>query len=281
MSDGYVDSAGSPRSPTPRSIRREVCTQGERGCPRPDRAADHTRGRPGRQGHLHGPGGRGEPVGQRRELGRPGDRSRHGPEQLHLRADRLRALGADGVVAHATGEGTIAGAFTTTYDKAGQLVELQEHLPGRARRPARQRRVPISGSTGEGESQSVATSTTIAVDDTNRALVDDWLSFRSGAGSTLSLLQRDGPGQAATRPTPSSSCSYQHAKTSQVTYLTTSRGQLGVRARGSRRGGVRVRRERGEGGDRHGDRRGLPPRRSAGRRGAPDDRRFRVRLSTR
>lgn len=128
-------------------------------------------------------------------------------------------VGADGVIAHVSGEGTINGAFTTTYDKDRQLVEMsfknayEVGVSGELGNGT----LPVSGSGSVSETDSVATTTTIAIDDSNRALANEWLSFRSGATSTLSL-----PFSAMVPNAPSSDpfqqMLYEQAKTSQVTY---------------------------------------------------------------
>jgi hypothetical protein len=128
------------------------------------------------------------------------------------------SAGADAVVAHASAGGTVEGAFTTTYDKDGELTQLafgstyaleyEASLGNDA--------LPVSASTGSGGSQSVVTTTTLAVTDENRAQVERWVSQRA-TGATLAL-----PFSAMlpTKPSddPFQQLLYEEGKTSRITY---------------------------------------------------------------
>ncbi|MCL3859930.1 hypothetical protein [Actinotalea sp. K2] len=133
--------------------------------------------------------------------------------------------GADAVVAHASGEGEIQGAFTTTYDANGELSELSFKSSYEVGYQASlgNGSLPVSGSYGEGETTSVVTTTTIGIDDSNRALADEWLSFRNGASQTLSL-----PFGAMVPDRPSSDpflqLLYEQGRTSQIAYHGVSDG---------------------------------------------------------
>ncbi|MGN8246572.1 hypothetical protein ACTHAM_000236 [Cellulomonas soli] len=130
-------------------------------------------------------------------------------------------LTGDLVLAHVTGEGKVSGAFTTTYDANGALTELafKSSLEyGAGGSLGNNTFKAVSGSTGESQTDTVATTTKLAVTDENRALVEEWLANRSGvAGEVLSLplsaMVPDKPSED-----PFLQLMFDEAKTSQITY---------------------------------------------------------------
>ncbi|QTE29962.1 hypothetical protein [Pengzhenrongella sicca] len=140
------------------------------------------------------------------------------------------SVGADGVFVHGSADGEINGAFTTVYGKDGKIAELsfKSSYEVGTTLEVGNGALEVTGSTDTKDSQTVATTTTITVDDDNRALVNDWLSFQSGAAATMSL-----PFAAMVPSAPSSDpflqLLYEDAKTSEITYHNVKDGwEFGV-----------------------------------------------------
>lgn len=130
------------------------------------------------------------------------------------------SAGADVILGHLTGEGKVDGAFTTTYDADGKLAKLtfkSAYEYGAGGSIGNNTFKSVSGGVGEKETNSVVTTTSLTVDDTNRELVSQWMSERTGAGTALTL-----PFGAMIPDQPSSDpflqLMYEQAKTSEVTY---------------------------------------------------------------
>jgi len=128
-------------------------------------------------------------------------------------------LGGSVVVGHATGEGSVTGAFTTTYDKNGNLSQIafkSAYEVGGSASLGNNTFKSASGKLAEGETRSVVTTTKLDVTDENRALVQGWIDD-SAAGQTLTL-----PFSAMIPENPSDDpfmqLMYEKAKLSQVTY---------------------------------------------------------------
>lgn len=128
-------------------------------------------------------------------------------------------LGGSMVVGHATGEGAVTGAFTTTYDKDGNLSQIafkSAYEVGGSAALGNNTFKSASGKLAEGETRSVVTTTKLDVTAENRALVQDWIDGNA-AGQTLTL-----PFAAMIPEKPSDDpfmqLMYENAKLSQVTY---------------------------------------------------------------
>jgi len=130
------------------------------------------------------------------------------------------AAGGDMILGHLTGEGKVDGAFTTTYDADGQLAKLtfkSAYEYGAGGSIGNNTFKSVSGGVGEKETNSVVTTTTLTVDDTNRDLVSQWMSERTAAGTALTLplgaMLPDRPSDD-----PFLQLMYEQAKTSELTY---------------------------------------------------------------
>ncbi|MBO0899742.1 hypothetical protein J1G42_07170 [Cellulomonas sp. zg-ZUI222] len=128
-------------------------------------------------------------------------------------------LGGSMIVGHATGEGSITGAFTTTYDKDGNLSQIafkSAYEVGGTGSLGNNTFKAASGSLAEGETRSVVTTTKLDVTDANRALVQGWIDDHA-AGTTLTL-----PFSAMMPEKPSDDpfmqLMYEQARLSRVTY---------------------------------------------------------------
>lgn len=128
--------------------------------------------------------------------------------------------GADMILGHLTGEGKVDGAFTTTYDADGKLVKLSfksAYEYGGGGSIGNNTFKSVSGGAGEKETNSVVTTTSLTVDDSNRELVSQWMSERTGAGTALTLpLGAMLPDQPS--DDPFLQLMYEQAKTSELTY---------------------------------------------------------------
>ncbi|MCC2335874.1 hypothetical protein [Cellulomonas wangsupingiae] len=128
-------------------------------------------------------------------------------------------LGGSMVVGHATGEGSVSGAFTTTYDADGNLSQIafkSSYEVGGSMNLGNNTFKSVSGKLAEGETRSVVTTTKLDVTDENRAEVQEWID-RNAAGETLTL-----PFSAMIPEHPSDDpflqLMYEEARLSQVTY---------------------------------------------------------------
>jgi len=128
-------------------------------------------------------------------------------------------LGGGMVVGHATGQGAVSGAFTTTYDEDGLLAEIafkSSYAIGATGTVGNDTFKILNGKMSENESRSVVTTTKLAVTDANRSLVEDWIGGHAKQ-RTLSL-----PFSAFVPESPSSDpfmqLMYEEAKLSQTTY---------------------------------------------------------------
>lgn len=128
-------------------------------------------------------------------------------------------LGGSMIVGHATGEGSVTGAFTTTYDKDGNLSQIafkSAYEVGGNLALGNNTFKSAGGKLADGESRSVVTTTKLDVDDANRALVQGWIDDNA-AGETFTL-----PFSAMIPEKPSDDpfmqLMYEKAKLSQVTY---------------------------------------------------------------
>ncbi len=128
-------------------------------------------------------------------------------------------LGGDMIVGHAQGEGAVTGAFTTTYDDAGNLTQIafkSSYEIGGGYNLGNNTFKSVSGKLAEGETRSVVTTTKLDVTDENRALVQEWIDGNA-AGQTFTL-----PFSAMVPDRPSDDpfmqLMYEQAKLSQVTY---------------------------------------------------------------
>lgn len=128
-------------------------------------------------------------------------------------------LGGSMVVGHATGEGSVTGAFTTTYDKDGNLAQIafkSAYEIGGNLALGNNTFKSASGKLADGETRSVVTTTKLDVTDANRALVEEWIDSNA-AGETFTL-----PFGAMIPERPSDDpfmqLMYEKAKLSQVSY---------------------------------------------------------------
>lgn len=128
-------------------------------------------------------------------------------------------LGGSMIVGHATGEGAVTGAFTTTYDKDGNLAQIafkSSYEIGGSASLGNSTFKAANGSLKEGETRSVVTTTKLDVTDENRAMVQEWIDGNA-AGQTFAL-----PFSAMVPDQPSDDpfmqLMYEQAKLSQVTY---------------------------------------------------------------
>ncbi|UZN02143.1 hypothetical protein [Cellulomonas sp. S1-8] len=128
-------------------------------------------------------------------------------------------LGGSMVVGHATGEGAVTGAFTTTYDKDGNLSQIafkSQYEIGGSAALGNSTFKSAGGKLQEGETRSVVTTTKLDVTAENRAMVQEWIDD-SATGATFTL-----PFAAMVPENPSDDpfmqLMYEQAKLSQVEY---------------------------------------------------------------
>lgn len=129
------------------------------------------------------------------------------------------SVGGSVVVGEVEAQGMTQGAFTVTRDKDGNVTELvfNSVREGGISGGLGNDTFDVGGGGSREESDSTVTTTRLSVDDSNRALVDQWLSERNDYGVALSL-----PFSAMVPDRPSDDPFLQHlyenATTSVITY---------------------------------------------------------------
>lgn len=128
-------------------------------------------------------------------------------------------FGGSAVVKHATGEGAITGAFTTTYDADGNLTQIafkSSYEIGGSEALGNNTFKAASGKLAEGETESVVTTTKLDVTDENRALVESWIDDHAATRTLTLPVSAMVPDQPS--DDPFMQLMYEEARLSQVTY---------------------------------------------------------------
>lgn len=129
------------------------------------------------------------------------------------------APGGGAVLGQVTGEGGVSGAFTTKYDKKGQLVEIglkSAYDVGVTGTAGNDTFKIASGKMSEGQRRSVVTNTTLAVTDDNRDVVTAWV--RDHATERTLQLPFSAFVPDAPSDDPFQQLMYEQAKVSQTSY---------------------------------------------------------------